>query len=88
MCRSGESWTLRSPPTGNVEVRSSACFPFGRRGNPPPSTVRVGGLPMAQEFTHEPVMVEEVTALLAPFRFAARPEATELVLRRGGTLTT
>ncbi len=65
-CRPGHLWTLSSPPTGKVEDRSSACFPSGRRGFPPPSTVRVGGLPMAQGFIHEPVMVEEVTALFAP----------------------
>jgi len=55
---------MRSLPTGSVEDSSSALFPVGRRGPYPGRTAPVGGLRMAQEFSHSPVLLEEVTALL------------------------
>ena len=58
--------TVRSPSTGTVEDRSSALFPAGCPGSPPESALPVGGLRMAQRFAHDPVMVDEVVALLGP----------------------
>jgi 16S rRNA (cytosine1402-N4)-methyltransferase len=56
---------MRSLPTGPVEDSSSALFPVGRRGPYPGCTTPVGGLRMAQVFNHAPVLLEEVTELLA-----------------------
>jgi len=56
---------MRSPPTGTVEDTSSALFPTGRPGISPGSTTPVGGLRMAYEFVHTPVLVDEVVTLLA-----------------------
>jgi 16S rRNA (cytosine1402-N4)-methyltransferase len=58
--------TMRSLPTGSVEDSSSALFPVGRRGPYPGRSVPVGGLRMAQAFTHLPVLVHEVTELFEP----------------------
>lgn len=55
---------MRSLPTGTVEDSSSALFPVGRRGPYPGRTGPVGGLRMAQDYSHEPVLVDEVAALL------------------------
>jgi len=55
---------MRSPSTGAVEDISSALFPAGQPGVPgmmPP----VEGLRMAHEFSHRPVMVDEVVALFS-----------------------
>ncbi len=58
---------MRSPSTGGtVEDFSSALFPPGRPGRLPGNTSPVGGLRMSQDFAHDPVMVNEVVALLAP----------------------
>jgi 16S rRNA (cytosine1402-N4)-methyltransferase len=56
---------MRSLPTGPVEDSSSALFPVGRRGPYPGLTIPVGGLRMAQAYSHAPVLVDEVTRLLA-----------------------
>lgn len=55
---------MRSLPTGTVEDSSSALFPVGRRGPYPGCTSPVGGLRMAQDYSHEPVLRDEVVALL------------------------
>ena len=56
---------MRSLPTGPVEDSSSALFPVGRRGPYPGRTTPVGGLRMAQVYSHAPVLLEDVTELLA-----------------------
>jgi len=56
---------MRSLPTGPVEDFSSALFPVGRRGPYPGRTTPVGGLRMAQVYSHSPVLLEAVTELLA-----------------------
>ena len=58
--------TMRSLPTGSVEDSSSALFPVGRRGPYPGRTVPVGGLRMAQAYSHSPVLVDEVETLFSP----------------------
>ena len=63
--RQEQSGTMRSPSTGTVEDSSSALFPGGHSGHPPGST-SVEGLRMVRQFTHEPVMVQEVVDLFAP----------------------
>ena len=55
---------MRSPSTGTVEDSSSALFPVGRQGKSPDSTSPVGGLRMDRDPEHQPVMVDEVVALL------------------------
>lgn len=57
---------MRSLPTGPVEDSSSALFPDGRRGPYPGRTTPVGGLRMAQAFTHEPVLADAVVRYLQP----------------------
>ena len=57
--------TMRSLPTGPVEDSSSALFPVGRRGPYPGRTNPVGGLRMAQVYSHAPVLVDEVVRLLS-----------------------
>jgi 16S rRNA (cytosine1402-N4)-methyltransferase len=57
---------MRSPSTSTVEDFSSALFPAGRSGRFSESTWLVGGLRMGQDFAHDPVMVDEVVALLGP----------------------
>lgn len=56
---------MRSLPTGPVEDSSSALFPVGRRGPYPGRTTPVGGLRMAQVYSHAPVLVDEVARLLS-----------------------
>jgi 16S rRNA (cytosine1402-N4)-methyltransferase len=58
---------MRSPSTGEVEVPFSARFHLGRSGRNPDGRL-VEGLPMSwsDPFSHLPVMVDEVVALLAP----------------------
>lgn len=56
---------MRSPSTGTVEDFSSALFCRGRRGPTPRGAMLVEGLRMAQAFTHEPVMTDEVVSLFA-----------------------
>jgi 16S rRNA (cytosine1402-N4)-methyltransferase len=56
---------MRSLPTGPVEDSSSALFPDGRRGPYPGRTTPVGGLRMAQVYSHAPVLVDEVARLLS-----------------------
>jgi 16S rRNA (cytosine1402-N4)-methyltransferase len=56
---------MRSLPTGPVEDSSSALFPVGRRGPYPGRTTPVGGLRMAQEYSHAPVLAEDVVELFA-----------------------
>lgn len=57
---------MRSLPTGPVEDSSSALFPDGRRGPYPGRTTPVGGLRMAQAFSHEPVLAEAIVLHLRP----------------------
>ena len=57
-------WPMRSPPTGPLEVSSSASFQSDGRGTPPARLVPVGGLRMSRAFPHEPVMAAEVVELL------------------------
>ncbi len=57
---------MRSPSTGSVEDSSSARFQPSRWSTPPNGFAPVEGLRMRLVFTHEPVMVDEVVALLAP----------------------
>jgi 16S rRNA (cytosine1402-N4)-methyltransferase len=56
-------WTMCSPSIGTVEDSSSALFPADRSGRVPCGVRPVGGLQMAQDFLHDPVMAPEVTAL-------------------------
>ncbi|HEX4863278.1 MAG TPA: 16S rRNA (cytosine(1402)-N(4))-methyltransferase RsmH [Acidimicrobiales bacterium] len=63
------SWAMRSPSTGRVEVPFSARFHFARSGRNPDGRL-VEGLRMVRaaavtEFSHLPVMVDEVVELLA-----------------------
>ncbi len=58
-------WPMRSPPTGPLEVSSSASFQSDGRGTPPARLVPVGGLRMSRAFPHEPVMAAEVVAAFA-----------------------
>jgi 16S rRNA (cytosine1402-N4)-methyltransferase len=59
---------MRSPSIGQVEEPFSARFHPGRSGRQnPDAAVLIEGLRMSQhEFQHQPVMVEEIVALLAP----------------------
>jgi 16S rRNA (cytosine1402-N4)-methyltransferase len=70
---------MRSLPTGPVEDSSSALFPVGRRGPYPGRTTPVGGLRMAQVFSHDPVLVDEVLRL-----FAAAPAGVVIDGTAGG----
>lgn len=56
--------TVRSPSTGSAGDRSSALSRAGHPGHRPGSATTVGGLRMAQGYEHEPVMADEVVALL------------------------
>lgn len=58
-------WPMRSPPTGPLEVSSSASFQSDGRGTPPARLVPVGGLRMSRAFPHEPVMAAEVVSAFA-----------------------
>ena len=57
---------MRSPSTGTVEDSSSALFPAGRLGTSPENASPVGGLRMARNAHHEPVLVDEVAHLFDP----------------------
>lgn len=59
----GESMTMRSLPTGSAADESSALCP----GMPtsPHSSAPVGGLQMANEFTHQPVLLNEVIEIFS-----------------------
>jgi 16S rRNA (cytosine1402-N4)-methyltransferase len=57
---------MRSPSTGTVEDSSSALFPAGRLGTSPENASPVGGLRMARDAHHEPVLADEVAALFDP----------------------
>ncbi len=57
---------MRSPSTGSVEDFSSALFHVGQRGLDPQIASPVGGLRMAQDFTHEPVLLAEVVEAFRP----------------------
>ncbi len=59
-------WPMRSPSTGTPGDSSSATFQGDRCGSPPATITPVGGLRMSQDFSHQPVLVDEVVALLAP----------------------
>jgi 16S rRNA (cytosine1402-N4)-methyltransferase len=64
------SWAMRSPSTGRVEVPFSARFHFARSGRNPDGRL-VEGLRMVwtaavTEFSHLPVMLDEVVELLVP----------------------
>ena len=56
---------MRSLPAGPVEDSSSALFPDGRRGPYPGQPTPVGGLRMAQVYSHAPVLVDEVVRLVS-----------------------
>jgi 16S rRNA (cytosine1402-N4)-methyltransferase len=56
---------MRSPSTGTVEDFSSALFRAGHLGNTPLISMSVGGLRMAHEFAHEPVLAQEVSDAFA-----------------------
>ena len=55
-----------SPSTGTVEDFSSALFHTGRQGLDSRTDLPVGGLQMAQDFSHVPVLLTEVVAALDP----------------------
>jgi 16S rRNA (cytosine1402-N4)-methyltransferase len=57
---------MRSPSTGTVEDSSSALFPAGRLGTSPENASPVGGLRMARNAHHEPVLVDDVAHLFDP----------------------
>ena len=58
--------TMRSPSTGVLGDSSSALSQAGRPGTTlPRSTSPVGGLRMAQDFPHQPVMVGEIVEQFA-----------------------
>lgn len=57
---------MRSPSTAPTEDQYSAFFRPGRTGWTSPGVLLVEGLRMAQLFTHQPVMVDEVLGLFAP----------------------
>jgi 16S rRNA (cytosine1402-N4)-methyltransferase len=57
---------MRSPSTGTVEDSSSALFPAGRLGTSPENASPVGGLRMARDAHHDPVLADEVAALFDP----------------------
>jgi 16S rRNA (cytosine1402-N4)-methyltransferase len=56
---------VRSPSTGAVEASDSAHFHLGRLGRNPDGVAPVEGLRMSRAYEHRPVMVAEVTAVLA-----------------------
>ena len=62
-CTTHLARTMRSLATDTVEEDSSAIFPVGLGSLHYPSPSLVEGLRMAQEFTHVPVLLEEVTEL-------------------------
>ena len=55
---------MRSPSIGEVEDPYSARFCLCRSGRQPDGTKPVEGLRMSQAFEHEPVMADEIVALL------------------------
>lgn len=57
---------MRSPSTGAVEDFFSVLFCQGLHGTDPRDASSVEGLQMAQPFSHDPVMVDEVVALFGP----------------------
>jgi 16S rRNA (cytosine1402-N4)-methyltransferase len=70
---------MRSLSTGSVEDNSSAIFPVGPGSLHSPATSPVEGLRMAQDFTHVPVLLEEVTEL-----FSALPGGVVVDATLGG----
>lgn len=67
---------MRSPSTDMVESPLSADLRFGRSGRHPDGIQAVGGLRMTQEFSHVPVMVDEIVAALAPVPAGLLVDAT------------
>ena len=66
-----DAWIMRSPSAGTVEEPHSARFRRVRSGRNPDGDRQVGGLRMSQpssgdDFTHRPVMVDEIVDLLGP----------------------
>lgn len=71
-------WRMRSPSTGRVEVPFSARFHFARSGRNPdgrlveglrmvrPDCGQAVGRPMNDNFSHQPVMIEEIVELMVP----------------------
>jgi 16S rRNA (cytosine1402-N4)-methyltransferase len=62
-CHGHKPWTMCSPSTGTVEDSSSALFPTGRFWVHQSGVRPVGGLQMADDYLHQPVLVDEVVAL-------------------------
>jgi 16S rRNA (cytosine1402-N4)-methyltransferase len=67
---------MRSLSTGSVEDNSSAIFPVGSESLHSPATSPVEGLRMAQDFTHVPVLLEEVTELFSALSGGVVVDAT------------
>ena len=68
--------TMRSLTIDTVEANSSANFPVGFGSLHSPLPPSIGGLRMAQEFTHEPVLLREVTELFQPVPAGVIVDAT------------
>ena len=68
--------TMRSLSTDAVEDNSSAIFPVGLGSLHYPPTSSVEGLRMAQDFTHVPVLLQEVTELFSPVAGGVIVDAT------------
>jgi 16S rRNA (cytosine1402-N4)-methyltransferase len=68
--------TMRSLSTDSEGEHSSAIFPVGLGSLHYPSTTSVEGLRMAQDFSHTPVLLEEVTALFEPVPAGVIVDAT------------
>lgn len=67
---------MRSLSTDAVEDQLSALFPASPGSLHSSMTLSVGGLRMAQEFTHQPVLVHEVAELFAPVPAGVIVDAT------------
>jgi 16S rRNA (cytosine1402-N4)-methyltransferase len=68
-----------SPPIGTVEDFSSALFHAGHAGVSPRLTSLVGGLQMSQDFTHNPVLRDEIVEI-----FSSVPSGTIVDATLGG----
>ncbi len=64
-CTTHLARTMRSLSIDTVEGNSSATFPVGLGSLHSPIPSLIGGLRMAQEFRHTPVLLEEVTELFS-----------------------
>ena len=73
---SSNTGTMRSLPTGSRGDQSSALFPAGLRSLHSDQTSSVGGLRMAQDFTHQPVLLAEVVEAFRPVPSGVIVDAT------------